>query len=434
LFFAAWTFFLPQFVMAAFLILAGQVHTQASWVLQDPAAARIGALKMAIVGSLGLSSGYLLPAGRRVAARLPHLKVLDSAAAAVRPAALLLLLLGGMGLVGAFRTGMFGYQFNLEIPMFGAMFAFLSQVVVVAEGIVWFSFFRQRRGWRLLALVTFGFVLVPILVSGSRGALFSVLTLVLACYLYAQERLRVRRLWKWAAVLLIGLLAGAIFGSTFRQIKIEEFGRAKSVTVEGLAAIARKSASEMGAMPLHETVQFGWDRLVERLDGLTSLGVMVANSGALKREEEALGIDHNIARDFVNSLVPRFLWPEKPIVGISEQIGWLYYGTEQTSPAVTYMGDLYRNFGWGGVFPGMLLIGLVLHTLYAWLIEGHTLTGVRVGIFFLTNTALIYESLYSIYFPSLMRVLAVAILALVLVRASVLVRSARSAEKARLAG
>lgn len=409
LFFAAWAFFLPQFVMAAFLMLGGQLHSLTSWVLQDPATARIAALKMAIVGSLGLSAGYLLPAGRRIAAKCPHLKVLDSSTTAIRPAAFLLLMLGVLGSVGAFRTGLFGYQFNLEIPMFGAMFAFVSLLAVVGQGIVWFSFFRQRRGWRLLALLAFGLVLTAVAASGSRGALFSAVTLVLACYLYAQERLRLRRLWKWAAMLLVGLWVGLVFGSFFRAIKIEEFGRAESMTAGDLAAITDKSASEIGARPLHETVKFGWDRLVERLDGLTALGVIVANSGALKRSEKALGIDHNIGRDFVNSLVPRFLWPEKPTVGIAEQIGWLYYGTEHTSPAVTYMGDLFRNFGWVGVFPGMFLIGLVLRTLYAWLIEGHALTGARVGIFFITNAAVGYEGLYSTYFPSLIRALVVGL-------------------------
>ena len=79
------------------------------------------------------------------------------------------------------------------------------------------------------------------------------------------------------------------------------------------------------------------------------------------------------------------------------------------------MGDLYRNFGWGGVFPGMFLIGLVLRGLYAWLIEGHALTGVRAGIFFLTNAAVGYEGLYSTYFPSLLRILIVGAVGLWLV-------------------
>ncbi|MDA8117487.1 MAG: O-antigen ligase [Actinomycetota bacterium] len=409
LFFAAWAFFLPEFVVAAFLILSGQLDSVASWVLQDPTAARIAALRMAIVGSLGLSAGYLLPVGRRIAARLPQPKTFENSTALARPAAVLLLLFGGMGVIWAFRNGGFGYQFNLEIPMFGAMFAFLSQLLVVGQGIVWFSFFRQGRGWWLLALLALGLVLTTVAASGSRGALFSALVLLLACYLYAQDRLWIRRLWKWVIVLLAGLWVGVVFGTSFRWIKIEQLGRSESMSAEEVAAVARKSASEMGSTPLRETVKFGWDRLVERLDGLTSLGVIVANSGALKRDEMALGIDHNIARDFVNSLVPRFLWPDKPTVGIAEQIGGLYYGTEHTSPAVTYMGDLYRNYGWGGVFPGMFLIGLVLRAIYAWLIEGHALTGVRVGIYFITTTAVQYEGLYSTYFPTLFRVLAVGL-------------------------
>lgn len=409
LFYAAWSFFLPEFVVATFLILEGHLHSLTSWVLEDPGAARNAALKMAIVGSLGLSAGYVLPFGRRLAAGLPCLKMLDGAKAASRPAALLLLVLGALGSIGAFRSGLFGYQFNAEIPVFGAMLAFLSQLTLVGEGIVWFSFFRQPRGWRLLAFVAFGLVLTTSAASASRGALFSALALILACYLYAQERFRFRQLWKWATVLIVGLWVGVVFGTSFRWIKIEELGRAEAMNAEQVAAIARQSASEIGTKTVSESMKFGWDRIVERLDGLTSLAVIVGNSGALKRDERALGIDHNIRRDFVNSLVPRFLWPEKPTVGIAEQIGGLYYGTEHTSPAVTYMGDLYRNFGWAGVFPGMFLIGLVLRTLYAWLIEGHVLTGARVGIFFITNAAVGYEGLYSTYFPSLIRAVVVGL-------------------------
>ena len=407
LFYAAWSFFLPQFVVATFLIVAGKLDTYTGWLLQDPAAARTAALKLAIIGSIGLTAGFLLPVGRRIGATLPRWRVLDLPPARLRLAALLLLALGGLGTVASFREGLFGYQVNLRAPVLGALFVFLSGLVTVGQAVIWFSFFRNRRGWRLLALLALGMALVSAVASGSRGALFIALMVVVASYLYAQERVRLRRLWKWGVVLAVGLWIGVVFGTTFRWTKTEDLGRTESLTASEVAALAERSAAEVRAKPLGENVRFGWARIIERLDGVNALGLIVANAEALRPAEEAAGIDHNIVRDFVNSLVPRFLWPGKPNVGISEEIGRLYYGTEFSSPAVTYMGDLYRNFGWGGVFPGMFLIGLVLRSIYAWLIEGHALSGVRVGTFLLTNVAVGYEGLYSTYFPSLMRLLIV---------------------------
>ena len=316
LFYAAWSFFLPQFVMAPFLIVAGKLDTFTGWLLQDPTAARTAALKLAIAGSLGLSAGFLLPIGRRIGAVLPKWKVLDLQPERLQLTALALLGLGGLGTVASFREGVFGYQINLQAPVLGAVFVFLSGLVTVGQAIIWFSFFRKRRGWRVLALLALGVALVSAVFSGSRGALFTALMVVVASYLYAQERVRVGRLWKWAVVLVAGLWIGVVFGTRFRWTKTEDVGRTESLTASEVAALAERSATEVRSKPIGENVEFGWARITERLDGVNALGLIVANAEALRPAEEAAGIDHNIVRDFVNSLVPRFLWPTKPDVGI----------------------------------------------------------------------------------------------------------------------
>jgi hypothetical protein len=59
-------------------------------------------------------------------------------------------------------------------------------------------------------------------------------------------------------------------------------------------------------------------------------------------------------------LIPRALWPAKPIVAVGYQISQEYYGfssTVYTSSAITPVGDLYRHGGWVPVVGGMFFLG-----------------------------------------------------------------------------
>ena len=62
----------------------------------------------------------------------------------------------------------------------------------------------------------------------------------------------------------------------------------------------------------------------------------------------------------VTELVPRAIWPGKPIVAVGYQISQKYYGfsaSVYSSSSVTPVGDLYRHGGWVPVIAGMLLLG-----------------------------------------------------------------------------
>jgi hypothetical protein len=63
----------------------------------------------------------------------------------------------------------------------------------------------------------------------------------------------------------------------------------------------------------------------------------------------------------VVGLIPRALWPDKPIMATGYDFSQQYYGlpsTMYTSTAVTPVGDLYRHGGWLVVVVGALLLGL----------------------------------------------------------------------------
>jgi hypothetical protein len=60
------------------------------------------------------------------------------------------------------------------------------------------------------------------------------------------------------------------------------------------------------------------------------------------------------------TLVPRAVWPGKPILDAGYQFSQAYYGippTTYTSSAITPAGDLYRHGGWIPVIVGMFLLG-----------------------------------------------------------------------------
>jgi len=59
-------------------------------------------------------------------------------------------------------------------------------------------------------------------------------------------------------------------------------------------------------------------------------------------------------------MVPRAVWPGKPILALGYEFSQQYYGTPAavyTSSAISPIGDLYRHGGWIPVIAGMLIFG-----------------------------------------------------------------------------
>jgi hypothetical protein len=67
-------------------------------------------------------------------------------------------------------------------------------------------------------------------------------------------------------------------------------------------------------------------------------------------------------------LIPRVLWPDKPINTFGQDFGRLFhvtnYWTRATYVDPTVPGELYWNFGLPGILVGMGLVGVLLRWLY----------------------------------------------------------------------
>jgi hypothetical protein len=421
LFYASWFFFLPQFVFASFLIVLTRFDSTAALLLPEPWTPRMAAIGLAILGSAGLSLGYFLPLGLRLGRTLPQFRVLDLPPDKLKPAALVFLGLGTLSGWGAFFSGSSGYQFNFEIPIFGATFVAFSQLTGLGMGIIWYSFFRNRRGWRLPALLAFSLEAMYIVTGGTRGAVLGAVISILAGYQYAQDSPRLGKLVRWIPLVVVALFVGMILGTVYRFMKIELMGRTARLGTGDLLTVSQQTYHFLGLIlhreqGLSELGQAAWNSLAERVDGVSSLAVILSKASQLKAMEVALGMDNNILRDLATAFIPRFLWTAKPIVGVHEKIGNLYFNTLYSSPTTTYMGDLFRNFGIWGVLPGMLILGVFLRTIYVWLLEKRAPTPLRVSLYLILALTVNYEALYSTLFPTLIRALAVALVAFFLVK------------------
>ena len=101
-----------------------------------------------------------------------------------------------------------------------------------------------------------------------------------------------------------------------------------------------------------------------------------------------------LSRQYIGyAFIPRFIWPEKPIIAKGAWYAWRIgqanitpTGAYTNSVNMTVAGELYLNFGWLGVLLGCLSFGIALGTFWArtgfWVDESNTL-GSAFGFYLL---------------------------------------------------
>jgi hypothetical protein len=146
---------------------------------------------------------------------------------------------------------------------------------------------------------------------------------------------------------------------------------------------------------------------------LSSLAVVVSNHERLAPYEEAYGIENNILNDLSTSLIPRFLWSEKPPTTDPRAYSDLYFDYGDNSFAITPFGDLLRNFGIIGIPLGMMLIGFYFRVVYSSLIEGQSIAIWAIAAYYPLLSVVSFEGFYSTFIPSAIRVIIVVFIPLV---------------------
>jgi hypothetical protein len=222
---------------------------------------------------------------------------------------------------------------------------------------------------------------------------------VMAAYYLVRRKFSKRAVVGLGLAITIAALVGLSWGTTYREVKGSE---SQVSFAEGLQ-IASDALSQAVSRGLVDNMTYALATLLARVENLSSFAVIVSNYKNLYQIEERYGIANNIWTYTWTAFIPRFVWPDKPLVSDARTIGEIYFDNPDNSFATNVFGDLLRNFGPVGIPVGMALLGFLLRLLYTVGVENGEKSAWRGAAYFMLLTAVPYESFYSTIFPIWLR-------------------------------
>jgi hypothetical protein len=259
-------------------------------------------------------------------------------------------------LTGALLTDRFGYvgdpsRLVTSAHAYSQLLSLLSTFALFAIAAAAYRAFNPAiRGghatlWTLVAAeVAVGAV------AGSKGALLLALAAVLIPYGALRGRVPIK-------VLLIGavffLWVAVPFNNAYRQTVR---GDVNLTPTEAVTAAPQILTDTLTAQSPVEAMGDSADAMLRRVREIDSIAIITQ----LTPETIAYRSPWEFAMAPAVGLVPRAIWPDKPIFANGYDFYQEYYGgsrTTYTSTAITGLGDLYRHGGLWTVAVGMLLLG-----------------------------------------------------------------------------
>jgi hypothetical protein len=262
-----------------------------------------------------------------------------------------------------------------------------------------------------LIVVHLGAFLLRGLFAGNRGMIIHIFVVLLMAFVLSGRKIGSKHVLFGGCALAVLILFGMIFGTSFRMVK----GSESQVGVTEYIDKVGQTFEEIQEFDAFVNVSYGVTALMQRIDIVSTLAVVVSNHEKLKPYEAAYDLDGNIYTDLSTFLIPRVLWPDKPIASDARRYSDLYFNTDQTSFALTPFGDLLRNYGLIGVPIGMLFIGIILRFTYSGLVAGQATSIWKYSIYFMLVTSISYEGFYGTIIPNLLRILLTAVFGVVVV-------------------
>ena len=413
--FPAWSYFFPGFFIGGLVLAAGLSQPYFLSYVQDEHYNLPLTFVYIMLGYGGLTAGFAIPYGRRIGARMAKwLPVWEMTDDQVALPGLILLALGLANTALAFAQGIIGFQKVQEIGVFDGILFLLSLLWLEATFLLWLYIFRSRTHgtWHfLIAAVLLFTSLTKSAFQGNRGSLLQIFIVIAFAYVFSGRKLTTRHYAVGGFIVIIALVGGMIYGTTFRTIKQSQ----EQVGIVEYASTVGSAFDKLGDQDLGTTLVSGFGALAERIDSVSSLAVVVSNYEDLAPYEESWGINDNIYVDTVTFLIPRVIWPDKPVSIEPSKYADLYFNFSENSFTMTPMGDLLRNFGPIGVPLGMIFLGFLIRIIYATLIENQTFSYWRATVFYMLLTTISYEGVYGLIIPYFFKIGVTAVVGMCIV-------------------
>jgi len=413
--YAAWTYIFPAFVFGGVIISFGWVNPYFLIFIEDPEYNLPLTMAYVGIGFLGLIAGYALPVGKFLAEKLePRLPKWQWEPEKIWIPGILLMLAGvGINILG-FVQGIMGFQRATEISIFDGLLFFL--LILLSEGniLLWMGIFAAKKKtgiYYIVLVVLILFLPIRMALLGNRSSLFSSIFLIMMAFQYSGRRIKWQSGIVFGFLLVIALFIGIIYGTAFRSIKGSEARMNAGDYIGQVGETLNYISTEDPLIIAGNSVQ----TLADRIENLSSLGVVVANYEKLAPYEASYGLENNIVNDLYTSFIPRFVWADKPQTSDARAYSDLYFNYNENSFAISPFGDLLRNFGPVGVPLGMLLLGIYLRLIYTALIDTPNPALWKKVAYFPLLTLVTYEAFYATIFPSLVRTVFILIISLFLV-------------------
>lgn len=217
-----------------------------------------------------------------------------------------------------------------------------------------------------VALIAYAYV------SQSRRSLLFVVLLVIAAefvlgFVADSKELAIRALlililakiliqgfvpWRWIGIgaVLVATTFSIFYAYRFEVLQTRAQSRLEAIEnfAENLdKALDSKVASKSG----------GLESFLGRVSLKPTMEIIVARTG----DDVPFQRGYTIGLLF-NAFVPRLIWPDKPDSSVGQLFNRQFSISEDpdTFISATHMGELYWNYGWGGLIVGMFVIGAVM--------------------------------------------------------------------------
>jgi len=410
--FAVWSYLFPAFVIGAFIIMLGLNEPYFFSFIESPEINLPLSLVYICLGFVGMCAGFMIPYGKRFGEwAKSRASGGEWSGFNVWIAGSVLLLIGvGSNIIGFFQ-GLLGYQKVSDSAVFDGLISFLATILSVGFVLLWTLIFRQKKLDPLhIVVIAVLIALIPLRLAllGNRAGLLVAIVPIGIAFAYSGRRLKFIHGAIFTVMVLLALVIGVLYGTAFRQIKGSEDRIATGAYLEQIVAtveyIDRTNAGDL--------ISENAETLASRIENLSSLAVVVSNHERLAPYEASYGIENNIINDFSTSLIPRFIWTDKPNTTDPRAYSDLYFDYSENSFAITPFGDLLRNFGIIGIPLGMLIVGVYFRVIYSFLIDGQNPTLWGVAAYYPFLSVVSYEGFYSTFIPSAIRIAVVVLIPL----------------------
>jgi hypothetical protein len=264
---------------------------------------------------------------------------------------------GAAGQLGvAVTSGHLGYVGLGATPQaavagYSQFLALLGECVPLAVAVAALRAYRTRLpgAWATLAVLFAGAIVAGAVAGGKTSFIVAVLAVAIPRTMTG-GRLPAGLI---AAAIAFFLLIVIPFNQDYRAAARGEVMLSTRQAIAAAPAIAGQVlASDLTPSVLAQSA----DYLAQRIRTIDSPAIIMQRTPG----QIPYGNPGQLAVSPVIDLVPRLLWPGKPVLSVGYQMSQEYYQLPPqayTSSAITPEGDLYRHGGWVVLIVGMFLIG-----------------------------------------------------------------------------